>query len=156
MKNRQENGPYNIYAETELTVEFYHCDPMDVVWNGNYFNFFEAGRRVLLEKLEYTYGDMKESGYAFPLIETSAKFIGYLKYQDRAIVKAILEEYENRLKIKFEIRNAKTGQLTTKGVSTQMAINVNTMESCFVCPQILFDKIDALIKKKINNEKMMM
>jgi len=148
MKSCQENGPYNIYAETEITVEFYHCDPMNVVWNGNYFNFFEAGRRSLLEKLSYTYDDMKESGFAFPLIETSAKFISYLQYKDRAIVKAILEEYENRLKIRFEIRNAKTGQLTTKGVSTQMAIDTSTMESCFVCPQILSDKIDALIKKE--------
>ena len=146
MINRQQNGPYNIFAEVEITVEFYHCDPMNIVWNGNYFNYFESGRYALLEKLGYTYDDMKESGFAFPIIETSAKYINYLKYRDRAIVKAILEEYENRLKIKFEIRNAKTGQLTTKGFSTQMAINVSTMESCFVCPQILIDKVEALIK----------
>ena len=147
MNNRQENGPYNIFAETEITVEFHHCDPMNVVWNGNYFNYFESGRRTLLEKIGYTYDDMKESGFAFPIIETSAKYISYLQYKDRAIVKAILDEYENRLKIRFEIRNAKTGQLTTKGVSAQMAFNINTMESCFICPQILIDKIEALIKE---------
>jgi len=146
MNNRQQNGPYNIFAEVEIIVEFYHCDPMNIVWNGNYFNFFESGRYALLEKLGYTYDDMKESGFAFPIIENSAKYINYLKYRDKAIVKAILEEYENRLKIKFEIRNAKTGQLTTKGFSTQMAINVSTMESCFVCPQILIDKVEAFIK----------
>jgi len=41
MKNYHENGPYNIYAETETTVEFYHCDLMNIVWNGNYFNFLK-------------------------------------------------------------------------------------------------------------------
>jgi len=144
--NRQENGPYNIFAETEIIVEFYHCDPMRVVWNGNYFNYFEAARRELLEKIGYNYDDMKNSGYAFPIIENSAKYIGSLQYRDKAIVKAILEEYENRLKIRFEIRNVKTGLVTTKGVSTQMAFDVKKQESCFVSPQILIDKVEALIK----------
>ncbi|MCL2806272.1 MAG: acyl-CoA thioesterase [Treponema sp.] len=146
MKERQVNGPYNIYTETEITVEFYHCDPMNVVWHGNYIDFFETGRRALLEKIGYNYDDMRESGYAFPIIEVSAKYIGILQYRDKAVVKAILDEYENRLRIKFEIRNLKTGLITTKGQSTQMALDVNKKESCFVCPQILIDKIENIIK----------
>lgn len=142
----QDNGPYNIFTETEITIEFYHCDPMNVVWHGNYIDFFETGRRVLLEKIGYDYDEMKKSGYAFPIVQASAKYIGMLQYKDRAVVKAILEEYENRLKIKFEIRNSKTGQLTTKGVTTQMAYNFNTNESCFVCPDVLINKVETFIK----------
>jgi acyl-CoA thioester hydrolase len=91
---------------------------------------------------------MEESGYAFPVIEISAKYLGSLRYKDRARIKAILVEYENRLKIEYEIRNIATGQITTKGVSSQMAIDMKAQDSCFVSPQILFDKVEALIGGK--------
>jgi len=136
----------DIYAETEITVEFFDCDPLRVVWHGNYFNYFELGRRLLLEKIGYGYDEMERTGYAFPVIETSAKFLSSLRFRDRARVKATLEEYENRLRIKYEIHHIQTGVLTTKGVSTQMAIDMRTNESCFVCPQVLIDKVEAIIR----------
>ena len=147
MESPENNGPYNIYAETEITVEFFHLDPMNVVWHGNYINYFETGRRVLLEKIGYYYHEMEKSGYAFPVIEISAKYLGSLRFMDRARVKAILLEYENRLRIQYEIRNIKTGALLTKGVSTQMAFDVKAGESCFVCPKNFIDKVEALIGK---------
>ena len=148
MESRENIGPYNIWAEAEITVEFYDCDPMQVVWHGNYFNYFETGRRALLEKINYGYTEMKESGYAFPIIEISARYPGSLRFRDRAIIKAVLVEYENRLKIQYEIRNAETGVLTTKGLSTQMAYDIQAGDSCFVCPKILIDKVEALFGDK--------
>ena len=150
MKLCESNGPYNIFAEAETTVEFFHLDPMGVVWHGNYVDFFELGRRALLEQIGYCYEEMKDSGYAFPIIEISAKYVGSLKFRDRARIKAILLEYENRLKIQYEIRNAGTGVVTTKGVSTQMAIDLKMGESCFVCPRALADKVEALAGRKKN------
>jgi len=144
--NRLDNGPYDIFAEEEISIEFHDLDPMKVVWHGNYINYFEAGRRALLDKIGYDYYEMEESGYAFPVIEVSAKYLGSLRFKDRAVVKAVLVEYENRLKIKYEIRNAKTGLVTTRGVSTQMALNMKTNESCFVCPQFLTDRVEAILK----------
>jgi len=148
MRLKEDNGPYNIYAETEFTVEFFHLDPLKVVWHGNYINYFEIGRRLLLEKIGYTYTDMKETGYSFPVIEVYAKYIGSLRFLDRAKIKAILLEYENRLKMQFEIRNAKTGVIVTKGYSTQMAVDVKAGESCFYCPKIFVEKVEALIKRE--------
>jgi len=146
MKEKQNNGPYNIFAEAEISVEFNDLDPMRIVWHANYLNYFETARRTLLQKLNYDYYQMEESGYVFPVIEISAKYIASLRYKDRAIVKAILMEYENCLMIRYEIRNIQTGELTTKGSSTQMAIDIKKQESCFVCPKVLIDKVEALIK----------
>jgi acyl-CoA thioester hydrolase len=148
MESKNNNGPYNIYAETEITVEFFHLDPLRIVWHGNYLNYFEIGRRALLEKIGYSYDEMEKSGYTFPVIEISAKYLSSLHFRDRAIVKAILMEYENRLLIRYEIRNAKTGQITTKGSSTQMAFDIKNNDSCFVCPQILVEKVEAFIGEK--------
>lgn len=148
MREKQNNGPYNITAEAEITIEFNDLDPMRIVWHVNYLNYFETARRTLLQKLKYDYYQMEESGYVFPVIDISAKYLASLRYKDKAIVKAILMEYENRLRIRYEIRNAQTGEITTKGVSTQMAIDIKKQESCFVCPQVLFDKVEALIKEE--------
>ena len=148
MQSRKENGPYGIFAETDFTVEFFDLDPMQIVWHGNYINYFEIGRRTLLEKIGYTYNEMKESGFSFPVVEISAKYMGSLRFRDRARIKAILAEYENRLMIKYEIRNIGTGLLTTKGASIQMAYNMKTNESCFVCPGVLLEKVEAIIRKQ--------
>jgi len=142
------NGPYNIFAEAETIIEFFDVDPMRVVWHGNYMNYFEIGRRTLLDKIGYCYDEMEKSGYAFPVIEVSAKFLGPLTFKDRARIKAVLMEYENRLRIQYEIRNAKTGVLTTKGISTQMAYDIKAGDSCFVCPKALTDKVEDLIRRQ--------
>jgi acyl-CoA thioester hydrolase len=148
MESSENNGPYNIWAEEEITVEFYDVDPLRVVWHGNYINYFEIGRRCLLEKIGYDYNQMEESGFAFPVTKISAKYIGPLRYKERARIKAILVEYENLLRIQYEIRNVQTGQLITKGVSTQMAYDLKTEKSCFECPDVLIKKVETLINGK--------
>jgi len=145
MESKENNGPYNLYAEEEITVEFYDLDPLRIVWHGNYLNYFEVGRRALLEKIGYSYDEMEKSGYAFPVIEISVKYLSSLRFRDRARIKAILMEYENRLLIRYEIRNVQTGVLTTKGSSTQMAFDIKNNDSCFVCPPILVKKVEAFI-----------
>ena len=145
MGSQKDNGPYGLFAEAETTIEFFDLDPMRVVWHGNYLNYFEIGRRALLEKIGYGYSEMEDSGYAFPVVEISARYPGSLRFKDRARIKAVLVEYENRLRISYEIRNAQTGLLTTIGVSTQMAYDIKAGDSCFVCPKILVNKVEALI-----------
>jgi acyl-CoA thioester hydrolase len=148
MKSKEDNGPYNMYAEAEITVEFYDLDPLRIVWHGNYLHYFEAGRRALLEKIGYSYEEMEKSGYAFPVIEVSVKYLNSLRLNDRAIVKAILMEYENRLLVRYEICNVQTGVLSAKGSSTQMAFDIKNNDSCFVCPPVLINKVEAFIGRK--------
>ena len=33
MESREDNGPYGIFAEAEIFVEFFDLDPMQVVWH---------------------------------------------------------------------------------------------------------------------------
>ena len=139
----------NISAETEFTVEFYDVDSMEIVWHGNYIKYFEKARCALLEKIGYSYLDMQESGWMFPVTSVSAKYISPLGFLDRVRARAILTEYENCIRIRYELYNAKTGRLCTKGESTQMAVNVESGESHIVCPAIFTDKVEALLQREI-------
>jgi acyl-CoA thioester hydrolase len=134
-------------AELEFSVEFYDIDPMQVVWHGNYIKYFEKARRALLNKIGYGYREMKDSGYTFPVTGISVKYITPLFFGNRVRAKAILEEYENCLKIKYELVNAETGVVSTRGTSTQMAYDVSAGESCFVCPRIFIDRVETLLRQ---------
>jgi acyl-CoA thioester hydrolase len=137
----------NLTAEVECTVEFYDVDSMEVVWHGNYIKYFEKARCALLNKIGYGYREMKASGYAFPVIDLSLKYIKPLCFGDRVRIKAVLDEYENRIRIKYELSHPETGEITTRGVTTQMAYHIAARESCFVCPRVFTDKVETLLTR---------
>ena len=80
METPENNGPYNIFAETEITVEFNDLDPMNVVWHGNYIDYFETGRRVLLEKIGYGYVIAGLSALCRPVIGCARFGIGKRRF----------------------------------------------------------------------------
>lgn len=112
-----------ISAEKEFTVEFFDVDSMQIVWNGRYFDYFEMARCRLFSSLGIDYQSLFANGYLLPLAKTNAKFIRPLRFGDEAVVKATLTEWEYLIRVAFEIRNRKTGLITTKGESTQIFCN---------------------------------
>ncbi|MCR5725738.1 MAG: acyl-CoA thioesterase [Treponema sp.] len=138
--------PHTLTAEVVFKIEFYEVDSMRIAWHGNYINYFDKARCALLDKIGYTYLDMEESGYVFPVTEVKVKYMKSLRFGDTCRAKAILDEYENMLRMHFELYNAETGELTTKGTVSQMCVEVKTGESQFVCPKVFTDKVEALLR----------
>ena len=93
----------SLSVEVDIKVPFEDGDPMGVTWHGNYFRYLERARCELLNKLGYGYVAMLESGYSWPIVDTRIKFVRTTKFEQRIRVTATLEEYENRLKIAYEI-----------------------------------------------------
>lgn len=138
--------PHTLFCETTFKIDFFEVDSMRIVWHGNYVNYFERARCALLEKIGYTYTDMEASGYLFPVTDVRIKYIRPLRFGDSCRAKAVLDEYENMLRINFELYNAATGELTTKGSVSQMCVSMATGESQFVCPAVFTDKVETLIR----------
>ncbi|MDR0455009.1 MAG: acyl-CoA thioesterase [Deferribacteraceae bacterium] len=132
-----------IETETVITVPFYDADSMNVVWHGNYVKYLEDARCGLLNRLKYNYNDMKNSGYAWPVVTMNIKYIKPCVFMQKIRVKAILAEYENRLRIKYTITDAESGELLSKAETIQMCIEISSMETCFVSPKILRDKVEG-------------
>ncbi|MCL2012844.1 MAG: acyl-CoA thioesterase [Cystobacterineae bacterium] len=137
-----ETAEPQLSAEIEFSVEFYEVDMMEIVWHGNYAKYLEQVRCALLDDIGYGYLAMRDSGFVFPVTNLSLKFIRPLRFGDKARAKAVLEEYENRLRISYELFNAQ-GELAAKGVTTQMAFELSKNESRFVCPPLLIQKVEA-------------
>jgi acyl-CoA thioester hydrolase len=62
-----------ISAEIAVVAQFYDLDPMKVVWHGNYARYLEQARCALLEKLGYSYQEMEQSGYVWPIVDLRVK-----------------------------------------------------------------------------------
>ncbi|XBS70899.1 acyl-CoA thioesterase [Acerihabitans sp. KWT182] len=127
--------------EVERVVSFHDCDPMGVVWHGNYMRFFEAAREALLEKFNYGYREMQSSGYIWPVVDLRVKYRAAITCRQHIRVRAAIEEYENRLRIGYQIFDADSGRRTTTGYTIQVAVAEGDRELSFVSPQILFDKL---------------
>ncbi|MDR2768754.1 MAG: acyl-CoA thioesterase [Treponema sp.] len=138
--------PHSLSAEAEFTVEFYDVDSMEIVWHGNYVKYMEKARCALLNKIGYGYRAMKESGYAFPVTGVSLKFIRPLRFGESVRVRAVLDEYENRIRIKYEFYNAE-GAVTTRGTSTQMAFHIEKNESSFECPAFFIERVENMLRE---------
>jgi len=133
----------SLVAEVEIDIPFQDGDPMGVTWHGNYFRYFEAARCALLDKIGYGYVEMVNSGYSWPIVDTRVKFVRPTVFQQRILVVAALEEYENRLKIGYVITDIETGERVTKGYTIQVAVENESTELCFVSPPVLIEKIHA-------------
>ncbi|THB71540.1 MAG: acyl-CoA thioesterase [Gammaproteobacteria bacterium] len=140
-----DNGEGKIRAEVIVEVQFHDLDPMEIVWHGNYPKYFEVARTELFCQLGYDIPDMRDSGYMWPIVDLQIKYIRPAVYLQKLIVSAELVEWENRIKVKYEIRDAETGDRLTKGHSVQVAVDGDSKELLFVSPEILLEKVERYL-----------
>jgi acyl-CoA thioester hydrolase len=115
--------------ELRKMVPFYDLDPMQIVWHGNYLNYFEDARRELLEHLGVDlYKYFEKTKTIFPIIRTSTKHIYPLRYRDEFICKATLVDARFKLVVDFEIRLAADDKICARGRTEQVAVLTPTME----------------------------
>lgn len=129
------------WAEAEISVQFFDLDPMRIVWHGNYVKYLEVVRCALLDKIDYNYEQMQISGYSWPVIDVQLRYIGSARFGQRLKLRADVVEWENRLKIDYLITDADSGARLTRASTTQVAIDMQSGEMCFVSPPVLFKKL---------------
>jgi acyl-CoA thioester hydrolase len=132
-------------VETILQAQFYDLDPMNVVWHGNYARFLELGRCALLDRLDYNYARMRESGFAFPIIDMRVKYVAPIRLRQDFVVTTTLVDYEHRLLLDYLIRDATSGTILTRARTTQAAVRLDTGELCPRSPPELIAKARALV-----------
>jgi acyl-CoA thioester hydrolase len=131
----------DLYAELALSPAFHDCDPMHVVWHGNYFKYFELARCALLQRYDYDYPQMRDSGYLWPVVDARVKYIRPLLYGQALKVSARISEYENRLKIDYEIHEDGSAQVLTRAHTIQVAVLESSGEMEYVCPPVLWERL---------------
>lgn len=136
----------NLSASILVSVPFHDVDAMNVAWHGHYLKYFELARCELLQRIDYDYPQMKDSGFLWPIVECQLKYVRPATYGQRLQVRASLAEYENRIRIVYEIVDAISGERLTKGYTIQVAVDAQTREMQFVSPAILIENVERVVQ----------
>ena len=128
-------------ASVEIRVPFHDVDMMEVAWHGHYIKYFEVARCALLDTLSFNYGEMKASGYAWPVVDLRVKYVRPARFGQLVTVTCKVAEYENRLVLEYVITDQETSQTLTKGKTVQVAVEMATGELQLVSPPALLQQI---------------
>lgn len=141
MAHIDKNLPDHWSTSIELEIPFHDVDVMEIVWHGHYAKYFEVARCKLFDQLDYNYLQMRDSGYAWPVIDLHVRYIQPLLFQQQVTIKVWVAEWENRLRIQYLISDSASGVRLTKGHTDQVAVNIATREMLLASPPILLEKL---------------
>lgn len=129
-----KNSEYKAMLVSEQKVQFYDCDPMGVVWHGNYLRYMEVARTELLGKIGCDLSSIREGdGVDLPLIESGMKYLRPLHAGDDFHVVLLIRECEVRLAFDYFIGKGDT--LCCLGSTVQCAVSRKTGELEFSMPE---------------------
>jgi acyl-CoA thioester hydrolase len=104
---------------TTLRVRYAETDQMNIVYYGNYAQFFEVGRAECIRDLGFSYKNMEELGVHMPVVALQVKFLRPARYDDLITIKTMLRELPEKYEITFhhEVYNERKKLLTTGQVT---------------------------------------
>jgi acyl-CoA thioester hydrolase len=112
---------------TSVRVRYAETDQMDIVYYGNYAQYFEVGRVELIRALGFSYKRMEEMGVHMPVVHMDVRYLRPAHYDDLITIKTMLKELPDGHEIVFhqEVYN-ETNKLLTTGTVTLYFINSQT------------------------------
>ena len=134
-----------LQAEVEILVPFFDVDSMDVVWHGHYVKYLEVARCALLDRIGHNYVQMRDAGYAWPIIDLQLRYVRGARFGQRLSVRADLVEWENRLKINYLLPDAETGERMTRGSTVQVAVEIATREMLLASPTVFVEAVERAL-----------
>ena len=129
-------------SETQVRVRYAETDQMNVVYYGNYAQYFEVGRAESIRQLGFTYKDMEAMGVIMPVVELHCRYLRAARYDDLLTIKTTLKELPTAHRIEFhqEVFN-EAGKLLTAGHVKLYFVTANGMEKTTM-PEALRQKLE--------------
>ncbi len=110
-------------------VRYRECDPMGVVYHGNYLDYLEYARTEAFRSAGLPYKKLEDGGVIMPVVDASLRFHAPAKYDDvlEIVTRAPDEVPVARLELDYEVRVVERAdvELSTLAVSA-------TVTLCFV------------------------
>jgi acyl-CoA thioester hydrolase len=116
-------------SETKIRVRYAETDQMNVVYYGNYAQYFEVGRVESIRQLGFSYKDLESSGIIMPVVEMNVRYLRPARYDDLLNIRTTLREWPSDHRIRFyqEVFNEE-GKLLTVGDVLLYFLRSATME----------------------------
>lgn len=135
-------------AEIDVVVPFFDVDSLEIVWHGHYVKYLEIARCALLDDIGHNYVKMKETGFAWPIIDLQLRYARAARFGQALRVRAELVEWENRLKIHYTVSDAATGERLTRASTIQVAVHVADGEMQLVSPACFTHDVERRLARE--------
>jgi acyl-CoA thioester hydrolase len=128
-------------SETQIRVRYAETDQMDVVYYGNYAQYFEVGRVEAIRQLGLSYKKMEIDGVILPVVEFTIKYLRPAHYDDLLRIRTTIREMpvDHRILFHQEVYNEQ-GKLLTAGKVLLYFLKSDTKEKT---------KIPAYLEEKL-------
>lgn len=133
--------------EYKFRARFYDADPMGVMWHGNYVKLCEDARCEFWRDAGYTYMQMRDDGFIYPIIKMEFKFIAPILFDDEVAVSIELLECDTIIKFSYRIKNP-SGALLAKATTSQAAVELDSKRTLYEIPPQLRACADKILVKK--------
>lgn len=105
-------------VSVEVTIPFHHCDPLEVVWHGRYFEYFEYARTALMRSIGLDVEAIRALGYKLYVVDARCRFMRSLGYGDLARCTAWFLKPEPHIRVGFNLDNLTRGGRSARAVLT--------------------------------------
>lgn len=124
--------------DAKIRVRYAETDQMNVVYHGNYAQYFESARAESIRELGFTYKEMEAAGVMMPIVELHCKYLRPAHYDDLLTVKVILKELpvDHRIEFHHEVYN-EANKLLTVGRVVLYFIKSSTREKTTMPEELL-------------------
>lgn len=129
-------------STTQVRVRYAETDQMNVVYYGNYAQYFEVGRVESIRQLGYAYKDMEAEGIIMPVVDMHVRYLRPATYDDLLTIKTILREIpiDHRIEFFQEVLNEE-GKLLCAGTVTLYFLENGTRRKTTM-PEALRKKLE--------------
>lgn len=121
-----------------------------MAWHGRYFKYFESARSELMDKIGYSYIEMRQSGFLWPIVDAQVRYVRPLSLHQDIYITAVLKEWDMRLVVEYLIKDEKS-LICTRAKTVQVAVNAETGVMRLGLPLEFVDRIDRLLQTTENN-----
>lgn len=109
---------------SDVRVRFTECDPLGIVWHGNYIQYFEDGREAFGRHHGISYLDQEKQKFATPIVKSTCEHKLPLKYGDVATIKTTyVDSAAAKMIFKYKIFNPE-GQVVCTGETVQVFVEL--------------------------------
>ncbi|MDR0927586.1 MAG: acyl-CoA thioesterase [Ignavibacteria bacterium] len=113
---------------TQVRVRYAETDKMGVVYNANYFVYFEVGRNEIMRQYNIHLSDYEQNDKVyFPLFDAYARYIMPAGYDDLLTIETKFI-YNDSLKMTFESTIKRGETLICKGYTNHCFVSQTTMK----------------------------
>ncbi len=128
-----------IKSSEYLRVRYSETDQMGFVYYGNYAQYLEIGRVVLMKKIGISYREMEEEGIAMPVRDLNITYRKAATYDDEIRVDCEVREMpESKMLFHYKVYREET--ILIEASTTLLFMDIATKKLCKP-PQFLLAKM---------------